>query len=80
MGAHMARNLINKGNELIVYDVNTNIVKELTDFGAKSASSPAELASRTQNIITMLPSHPHVNEVFTSKNGILSYTKYYQLK
>ena len=72
MGAHMARNLIKKGHELIVYDVNTAAVKDLGKLGAKASESPADLASRTQTIITMLPSHPHVNEVFTSKNGILS--------
>ena len=33
MGAHMARNLIKKGHELIVYDVNTQSVKELTKLG-----------------------------------------------
>lgn len=33
MGAHMARNLIKKGHELIVYDVNSQSVKELTKLG-----------------------------------------------
>ncbi len=42
------------------------------DKGASASSSPAELAAQTSYIITMLPSHPHVNEVFTSKTGILS--------
>jgi len=72
MGAHMAKNLMKKGNELIVFDVNSQSVKELVKLGAKSSSSPADLASKTKHIITMLPSHPHVNEVFTSKSGILS--------
>ena len=72
MGAHMAKNLIKRGHELIVFDVNAQAVKDLTKLGAKPSVSPADLASRTKHIITMLPSHPHVNEVFTSKNGILS--------
>ncbi|CAF0811339.1 unnamed protein product [Brachionus calyciflorus] len=71
MGAHMARNLIKKGHELVVYDVNNQSVNELTKFGAKSSESPADLAAKTQNIITMLPSHPHVNEVYLGKKGIL---------
>lgn len=33
MGAHMARNLIKKGHELVVYDVNTQSVNELVKFG-----------------------------------------------
>ena len=44
-------------------------------IGATQSSSPADVAAQTTNIITMLPSHPHVNEVFTSKNGILSTVK-----
>lgn len=72
MGAHMARNLIKKGHEIIVYDINTKSVSDLVKAGAKSFKSPAEIASKTKHIITMLPSHPHVIEVFTSKDGILS--------
>jgi 3-hydroxyisobutyrate dehydrogenase-like beta-hydroxyacid dehydrogenase len=33
MGAHMARNLIKKGHELIVFDVNKKAVNELTKLG-----------------------------------------------
>lgn len=33
MGAHMARNLIKKGHELVVYDVNTQSVNEIAKFG-----------------------------------------------
>lgn len=43
--------------------------------GATQSNTPAELAAQTTNIITMLPAHPHVNEVFTSKNGLLSTIK-----
>ena len=30
----MARNLIRKGHELVVYDINTNAVGELVKFGS----------------------------------------------
>ena len=72
MGKHMATNLIKKGHELVVFDMNASVVGELTKLGAKASTSPADVASRTKHIITMLPSHPHVNQVFTSSNGILS--------
>ena len=72
MGAHMARNLIKKGHQLIVYDINAQSVGELAKAGAKTSKSPAEVAAQTKYIITMLPSHQHVTDVFTSKNGILS--------
>jgi 3-hydroxyisobutyrate dehydrogenase-like beta-hydroxyacid dehydrogenase len=75
MGASMAKNLMKKGHELTVLDVNQVVVKELASLGADVSTTPAEVASKTNYIITMLPSHPHVNEVFTSKNGILSLVK-----
>ena len=36
MGAHMARNLIKRGHELIVYDVNTQAVKDLGKAGKQT--------------------------------------------
>jgi len=36
MGAHMARNLIKKGHQLNVYDLNAKSVAELVKAGAKS--------------------------------------------
>lgn len=72
MGAHMARNLIKKGHQLIVYDINKSSVSELVKAGAKTLNTPADIASQTNKIITMLPSHPHVIEVFTSKQGIIA--------
>lgn len=33
MGAHMARNLMKKGHELIVYDINSKSVSELVKAG-----------------------------------------------
>ena len=60
MGGFMARNLIKNCHRLIVYDINKQSVDRLVKFGASQSGSPAELASKTTNIITMLPSHPHV--------------------
>ncbi|KAK3106391.1 hypothetical protein FSP39_019036 [Pinctada imbricata] len=72
MGNHMAKNLVNKGYSLVVFDVNKAVVKELQDAGAKAAGSPAEVASLTKHIVTMLPASQHVTEVYTGNNGILS--------
>jgi 3-hydroxyisobutyrate dehydrogenase-like beta-hydroxyacid dehydrogenase len=33
MGAHMARNLIKKGHQLVVYDINKEAVDDLVKFG-----------------------------------------------
>jgi 2-hydroxy-3-oxopropionate reductase len=60
MGRPMAKNLINAGYELVVYDLNQDAVDELVDFGAAAADSPREVAQQTDVIITMVPNGPNV--------------------
>ncbi|PAV65702.1 hypothetical protein WR25_17219, partial [Diploscapter pachys] len=71
MGAHMARNLARNGHKLIVYDVNSAVVDQFKSEGAQVAKYPADVAAATTNIITMLPSSPHVREVYNSDKGLL---------
>ncbi len=71
MGKPMAKNLLKAGYSLIVNDINEGPVKELTDMGAKSAATPAEVAKQVKVIITMLPNSPHVKQVALGKNGII---------
>jgi 3-hydroxyisobutyrate dehydrogenase len=71
MGGHMARNLINRGVNLIVHDQNPTILKQFDKSGVKISSTPADLASKCEEIITMLPSGSNVLEVFANKAGIL---------
>jgi len=71
MGKPMAKNLIKAGFSLVVYDVNQAPVAELVSLGAIAVSSPAEVAARTEKIITMLPDGPDVEAVVSGANGIL---------
>lgn len=75
MGKPMAKNLIKAGYNLVVYDINSSSVKELTDLGAVAANSPKDVAQVSEIIITMLPNSPHVVEVVSGKNGILESAK-----
>jgi len=75
MGASMAKNLMSKGHELNVLDINPDNCKEVADLGAKVSKTPAEVAADSEFIITMLPAHPQVMHVFTAKDGILSTIK-----
>lgn len=75
MGGHMARNLLHKGYELSVYDVNKSAVTALVEAGAKSADSAAETSKDAQVVISMLPSNQHVLDVYTGENGIFSTAK-----
>eukprot|EP00118_Oscarella_pearsei_P007629 m.37966 g.37966 ORF g.37966 m.37966 type:complete len:316 (+) comp32487_c0_seq5:58-1005(+) len=71
MGAHMARNLVKGGRRVLIHDKFSDPVEELRKEGAEVANSPSEVAEKTKQIITMLPSSPHVREVYAGQNGIL---------
>ncbi|KAL6266725.1 hypothetical protein P5V15_003561 [Pogonomyrmex californicus] len=72
MGGHMARNLLKKGYQLTVYDVNKSAVTNLVEAGAGCASNVAEMSKEAEVVISMLPSNQHVLDVYTGENGILS--------
>lgn len=71
MGRPMTRNLLKAGYPLVVYDVVTAAVDEIVAAGAERATSPKDVASKTDVFITMLPNSPHVKEVALGKNGII---------
>jgi 3-hydroxyisobutyrate dehydrogenase-like beta-hydroxyacid dehydrogenase len=56
MGSPMAKNLLKTGHKIIVYDVFQEVIDDLKQHGAETAKNPAELASKSNRIITMLPS------------------------
>ncbi|ESO10157.1 hypothetical protein HELRODRAFT_156397 [Helobdella robusta] len=72
MGGHMLNNLLKNKISVVVYDISEDAVTKAVDAGAKKAESPSEVASLAKTIITMLPSSPHVKEVYLGQNGILS--------
>ena len=75
MGKPMSKNLIKAGYELVVCDHNQNSVNELVALGADFAVNGAEVASKCDVIITMLPNSPHVRAVALGENGILTSAK-----
>jgi len=75
MGKPMAKNLLKAGHQLVVYDILDAPVSELVQAGAAAASSPKDVASRCEFIITMLPNSPHVKEAILGKNGVIEGAK-----
>ena len=71
MGKPMAKNLLKAGYELVVLDINKVVVSELTELGAETAETAAEVASKAKIIITMLPNSPEVKEVALGENGLI---------
>ena len=63
MGKPMARNLLKAGFSLIVHNRSRAKVDELVKEGATAATSPREVASAADIVITMLPNSPDVEKV-----------------
>jgi len=72
MGAPMARNILAKGHELVVFDVVPQSMSCVTVAGARAAASPRDVAQRADFIITMLPDSPDVERVAGGPDGILA--------
>ncbi len=71
MGKSIARNILKAGFPLTVHNRSQSAVDELIAEGAKSASSPKELAEQVDIIFTNLPDSPDVEKVALSENGII---------
>ncbi len=71
MGKPMAKNLLKAGYKLVAYDVVSAALKEVVQAGAEEGSSPKDVASRSDLVITMLPNSPHVKEVILGANGVI---------
>ncbi|MHB1417813.1 MAG: NAD(P)-dependent oxidoreductase, partial [Chloroflexota bacterium] len=75
MGTRMAANLMKAGYSMVVYDVAPRGVQELVGKGAKSASSPKELASQVDVVLSSLPGPPEVESAYFGENGVLAGVK-----
>ena len=71
MGKFMAKNLVEAGYAVRVFDVSSDAVNECVAFGAEAASSPASAAEGASTIVTMLPNSSHVRDAVIGRNGVL---------
>ena len=72
MGSGMTRNLAKNGFPLVVNDVRRAAADEVIGMGATWADNPADVASASDLVITMLPTPRHVAEVASGEHGILA--------
>ncbi|MEW6662508.1 MAG: NAD(P)-dependent oxidoreductase [Bacillota bacterium] len=75
MGKPMVLNLLKAGYGVTVTDINLQVRAELESFGAKSASSPREVAAASEIIITSLPTPQIVEQVVMGDDGVLAGAK-----
>jgi 3-hydroxyisobutyrate dehydrogenase-like beta-hydroxyacid dehydrogenase len=75
MGGRMARRLVDVGLDLTIYDTSADMMKPLTDRGAKAADSPAAVASACEIVFVSLPTPPVVEAVALGPGGIAEGTR-----
>lgn len=71
MGGAIAGRLLEKGHEIIVFDVNADSVANLMRKGALSAANPAEVASRVETVMVCLPTPDVVRSVALGAHGLI---------
>lgn len=71
MGGPMAANLVKAGHEVTVYDLFPDAVEKLIAQGAKTASTPKEVATGADFVISMLPAGTHVKALYTGDDGLI---------
>ena len=74
MGLPMIKNLIKKGFQLKVYDINPKITKRLDKDNIKTVNNLRAVANNNF-IISILPDTQNVESVFNTDSGIISYLK-----
>ncbi len=74
MGRPMARNLVAAGFRLVIHNRSQGAVEELAaeSEAFQPATSPREVAERSDLVITMLPDTPDVERVMSGDDGLLA--------
>ena len=70
MGGPMSRRLVEAGHKLTVFDTRKEAMDKLVAMGAQAASSPADVASRVETVMTSLPSLDIGMKVVNGENGL----------
>ncbi|MTI11496.1 NAD(P)-dependent oxidoreductase [Curvivirga aplysinae] len=72
VGSKLAGSLLRNGYDVTVRDLNEDFVNDFVNRGAKSASSPKELAENCDVVITCLPSPSACSQVMEAEDGIIA--------
>ena len=72
LGGRIGKNLIRKGHELSVYDLDQSALNTFRHLGATVFDSPSALSSANQVVITVLPNAQIVKNVVLGEDGLLA--------
>jgi 3-hydroxyisobutyrate dehydrogenase-like beta-hydroxyacid dehydrogenase len=70
IGEPVCRHLLDKGYELLIYDVNPEALVRLKDTSAEPAASLETLASKSDVVLLSLPNSDIVEEVVFGEGGL----------
>jgi 2-hydroxy-3-oxopropionate reductase len=71
MGKPMSRNLMKAGHRVVVFDIVAESVDAIVAGGAARGASSADVASKSEIVITMLPDGPEVDQAVLGPGGVL---------
>jgi 3-hydroxyisobutyrate dehydrogenase-like beta-hydroxyacid dehydrogenase len=71
MGFPMARRLVEAKHQLVIFDQRKEAVDRLVALGAQAASSPKDVADRTETVLASLPSLQASLDVATGSGGVI---------
>jgi 3-hydroxyisobutyrate dehydrogenase len=72
LGSAIAERLAERGNDLIVWNRSAGKAQPLVDLGAVAATSPTDLASRSEIVLTVLTDTAAVEAVYGAPDGLLA--------
>ncbi len=75
MGGPMATNIIKKGIELFVYDIDENKKNKVVKEGGIASKNILDVTKDSDIIVTMLPATEQVKEVLLGENGVINNLK-----
>jgi 2-hydroxy-3-oxopropionate reductase len=75
MGGPMSGHLVAAGHDVSGFDVSADALARLVAAGGTGAASVADAAEGADVVITMLPNHPHVEDVVLGASGVLEVAK-----
>ncbi len=75
MGGPMCRNIIKKGNTVVVYDLNPDAIARVRSSGATEAKSAQEVAAQCDIVFLSLPMPKDVEAVIMGPNGVAAGAK-----
>jgi len=71
MGGPMARNLLRAGFDVVAYNRSAPRLEDFVRAGGRGATSPADVARRTDVVVTMVSDTPDVEQVVFGSGGVV---------